>query len=129
MAFKKLAMITQEADGWQVPDWRRLQADLVTGVGELCERLSLRPDQIPGGADDDSIYSNGAVAAYERVSGEARHRTYAFCCYCVTLEAKIPMSWRQSLRPCHCIITARGSRGKKLMKNTLSKHCASSMFM
>ena len=56
MAFKKLAMITQEADGWQVPDWRRLQADLVTGVGELCERLSLRPDQIPGGADDDSAF-------------------------------------------------------------------------
>ncbi|HBP67149.1 MAG TPA: EF-P beta-lysylation protein EpmB, partial [Alcanivorax sp.] len=49
-------MITQEADGWQVPDWRRLQADLVTGVGELCERLSLRPDQIPGGADDDSAF-------------------------------------------------------------------------
>jgi len=56
MALKKLAMITQEADGWQVPDWRRLQADLVTGVEALCEHLALRPEQVPGGADDDSDF-------------------------------------------------------------------------
>ncbi|GAA5126915.1 EF-P beta-lysylation protein EpmB [Alloalcanivorax gelatiniphagus] len=49
-------MITQEADGWQVPDWRRLQADLVTDAAELCALLGLRPEQLPGGIDGDSDF-------------------------------------------------------------------------
>ncbi|MCH2558648.1 MAG: EF-P beta-lysylation protein EpmB [Alcanivorax sp.] len=56
MALKRLAMITQEADGWQVPDWRRLQADLITDVAALCEALNLRPEQVPGGVDADSDF-------------------------------------------------------------------------
>lgn len=56
MALNKLPMIAQERQGWQVPDWRRLQADLVTGVAELCEQLELRPEQVPGGLDDDSEF-------------------------------------------------------------------------
>lgn len=51
MAFQRLAMITQEADGWQMPDWRRQQADLVTDAGELCALLGLDPAALPDGLD------------------------------------------------------------------------------
>lgn len=44
-------MITQEADGWQLPDWRRQQADLITDAGELCTLLSLDPATLPEGLD------------------------------------------------------------------------------
>ena len=56
MALKRLAMITQEADGWQVPDWRRLQADLITDVAALCEHLGLDPARLPDGVDADSDF-------------------------------------------------------------------------
>ncbi len=49
-------MITQEADGWQVPDWRRLQADLITDVAALCEHLGLDPARLPDGVDADSDF-------------------------------------------------------------------------
>ncbi|ASK36555.1 EF-P beta-lysylation protein EpmB [Alloalcanivorax mobilis] len=49
-------MITQEADGWQMPDWRRQQADLVTDLDELCALLRLRPQDLPGGADGASDF-------------------------------------------------------------------------
>lgn len=49
-------MITQEADGWQLPDWRRLQADLVTDVATLCESLGLDPARLPGGVDGASDF-------------------------------------------------------------------------
>lgn len=53
MAFQRSAMITQEAAGWQMPDWRRQQTDLITDIHELCELLGLDPATLPDGIDDD----------------------------------------------------------------------------
>ncbi|EKF75962.1 hypothetical protein A11A3_00670 [Alcanivorax hongdengensis A-11-3] len=41
-------MITQEAAGWQQPDWQRQQADLITEPGALLELLGLEPADLPG---------------------------------------------------------------------------------
>lgn len=48
---QKWAMITQQADGWQMPDWRRQQADLIGDAGELCALLDLDPATLPDGLD------------------------------------------------------------------------------
>lgn len=56
MGSQRLAMITQETDGWQMPDWHRQQADLITDVGELCTLLGIQPEELPGGADATSPF-------------------------------------------------------------------------
>ena len=46
MPFERLAMITQEAAGWQLPDWQQQQRELVTSVDELCALLNLPPQAL-----------------------------------------------------------------------------------
>ena len=40
-------MITQERDGWELPDWQRQQADLITDPAELLDLLGLTPADLP----------------------------------------------------------------------------------
>ena len=40
-------MITQEAAGWELPDWQRQQADLITDPAELFSQLELTPQDLP----------------------------------------------------------------------------------
>ena len=47
MALERLAMITQEAAGWELPDWQRQQADLITDPAELFAQLGLVPQDLP----------------------------------------------------------------------------------
>ena len=64
MALQRLAMITQEADGWQVPEWRRQQADLVTDLDQLCELLELDRADLAAGADPASDFPLRVPRAY-----------------------------------------------------------------
>ncbi|MED5389776.1 MAG: EF-P beta-lysylation protein EpmB [Pseudomonadota bacterium] len=41
-------MITQDAPGWELPDWQRQQADLITDPAELLDLLDLSPESLPG---------------------------------------------------------------------------------
>ena len=47
MALERLAMITQDAPGWELPDWQRQQADLITDPAELLSMLGLAADALP----------------------------------------------------------------------------------
>ncbi len=64
MALQRLAMITQEDDGWQVPEWRRQQADLVTDLDQLCELLELNRADLAAGADPASDFPLRVPRAY-----------------------------------------------------------------
>lgn len=64
MALQRLAMITQEADGWQVPEWRRQQADLVTDLDQLCQLLELDRADLAAGADPASDFPLRVPRAY-----------------------------------------------------------------
>ncbi len=55
MALERLAMITQDAPGWELPDWQRQQADLITDPAELLALLdldaSLAPESLAAARD------------------------------------------------------------------------------
>ncbi|MGB1466648.1 MAG: EF-P beta-lysylation protein EpmB, partial [Alcanivorax nanhaiticus] len=48
MASRRLAMIPQESAGWELPDWQRQQADLITDPAELLALLELDVAELPG---------------------------------------------------------------------------------
>lgn len=47
MQLERLAMITQEAPGWELPGWQRQQADLITDPAELLALLDLEAASLP----------------------------------------------------------------------------------
>lgn len=48
MASQRVAIITQDESRWELPDWQRQQADLVTDPAELLALLALEASDLPG---------------------------------------------------------------------------------
>ena len=47
MASQRVAIITQEEAGWELPGWQRQQADLITDPAELLSLLQLEAESLP----------------------------------------------------------------------------------